>query len=130
MITHEVIIAIVSVELLFAFAVGIICIIFSFNLLRSIKEANGYEPMGLTHGNLSHSVRVPNTNASGLNGILQADLEGSASSPLPAESSHPARMLSQGSEMDFEGPLDPNNPNPNEGLIGIYNSFVSYIRLW
>ncbi len=54
-IAYNAILALVVVEVVFAFSVGIICIIFSFNLLRALKETPSEQMDRLSIGNLPPS---------------------------------------------------------------------------
>lgn len=118
MITHDVILAVVAVELLFAFSVGITCIIFSFNLLRAIKESAESEQLTLGQGDLplfGGSAQRPSN-------LAQQEEVTLLESGTTVTSTAPTRMMSQGSEMDYE--------DPQVGSLGVYHTFVSYLRLW
>lgn len=47
-IAYNTILVIVIIELIFAFTIGVVCVLFSFNLLRALKDAS---PETLTSGN-------------------------------------------------------------------------------
>lgn len=131
MITHEVIIAVVVVELVFAFSVGVICIIFSFNLLRAIKD-NPDATISLHSGGLppSRSTLALRNSFSAVQTPNHRPDEQSLLPHVVPNADMVGRASSVGSEMDIEEPIDPNNPNPNAGLTGVYNTFVSYLRIW
>lgn len=118
---HDVILAIVIIELVIAFSVGFMCIIFSFNLLRALKlnpEGNTTMTTGEFPPSRPSQIRMPSFS-----------LLPNADDYTAIQDNNPRRVLSHGSEMDFETQMEPPDAVNNK-TIGLFQTFTSYIRLW
>eukprot|EP01039_Chlorochromonas_danica_P003219 gene3216-3525_t len=122
MIDHNVIIAIVAIELAFAFSVGIVCILFSFNLLRAIKESPDEDNLTLTHGNFPPSRGLLRGNSFAVNNTTTEEI-------IPFTTDH-GRQMSKESELDEEIVIDPQVYAQSTTSLGLVQSFASYLRLW
>lgn len=115
-IAYDAILALVIIEVVFAFSVGIICIVFSFNLLRALKDVPTEQMDRLSVGNLPPSRPTQQGRAGSVDsntGLL----------PRASNTRHP----SQDSEMDSEVQLPGYEPPPPES---IFETFASYLRWW
>jgi hypothetical protein len=110
---HNVVLSIVIVELVIAFSVGVMCIIFSFNLLRVIKDSANAN-LTMTTGDF------PPSHSSNLRSISESDY-----SAIPDEELR--RVRSESSELDFETQLEPDSES---GTWGMLHTFGGYLRLW
>lgn len=151
-IRYDAILAIVIVELIFAFSVGVVCIIFSFNLLRALKESaaeysdlpigdlparnrSAYSQLG-SHFGSAHAV----SSSADLNSA-QAQRRRRSS-----DSQHDYRTFSEERLCDVEAgnstdsvhgtppaaaaASDEDEEEDDESLWGLINIFASYLRLW
>jgi hypothetical protein len=116
-IAYHAILAVVITEVVFAFSVGIICIVFSFNLFRTLKETPSEEINSLPVGSLPPS-RLTNMRSPGASFSSPPDTTYNAFS----RQSEPAEDL----EMDSEEQLPGYQPPPES----IFETFGTYLRWW
>ena len=125
---YNVILTIVIVEVIFAFMIGVVCILLSFNLFRALKDSpDTYTGLPVGEFPLSR----------GSNYNFQNEYEAGSSEEVwrdsePANQRDP-RMGSFGSdaEMDFEGVAEGYDPRTaNSNLVGVLRTVVGYLRLW
>ncbi len=122
-IGYDAILAIVIAELVFAFSVGVVCIIFSFNLFRTLKESSE------VYNNLPIG-DLPARNANMKNGANNAD-------PYDYSTFQERETYSFGSEaeLDYEGRADGGEMEEGkegeaDGFGGVVNTFTSYLKFW
>jgi hypothetical protein len=128
MVDYDVIVTIVVIELVFAFSIGIICILFSINLILAIKDNPEGANLTIAAGDFPPSVPVIRGSFSTRRISNEPD---TVHTPLTIDSPERQRIMSHESEeMDIETPLDPNAPRPGEGFFGVLQSFTSYLRIW
>lgn len=136
-IAYSAVLAIVIVELIFAFSVGIACIFFSFNLFRALKETSNDQISSMPEGYLPPRPLARN---------ISSDSFYSSSSVVinPLQSSNPSinpinthvasnasmqnRYFSQDDELMDEETQLPNSPHPP--AQSIFQTFYSYIKVW
>jgi hypothetical protein len=118
---HDFILVIVVLELVFAFYIGFICIIFSINLLRAIKQHPEVNAT-LTNGEFppSRPSQFRNSSSFSLLPNMETDYN--------AMSDRRRVMSAEGSEMDFETQLEPEAAENQ--TMSVLQTFTSYIRLW
>lgn len=151
-IGYEAILAVVIIELVFAFSVGLVCVVFSFNLFFALKDSPDTE---VQSGNLP--ANRPRNNSSGLtqpltgsNPQLNQLVDGSTdyrtfpSLKVPSNSRH--HNTESDEELDFNTPrddaesflhrdtynsnIDDNNEPRENNLAGLARSFTNYLKLW
>lgn len=132
-IAYSAVLAIVIIELIFAFSVGIACIFFSFNLFRALKDSpndlissmpEGYLPPRAPNRNISSDSFY--SSSSTTNPIHNSTIPPSLSNPNSG--SHPEvgnRFLNQDELLDEETQVA--TPQPPQS---IFQTFYSYIRIW
>lgn len=150
-VAYNTILVIVSIELIFAFMIGVVCILFSFNLLRALKDAS---PETLSAGDLpprlgaladrngkfytEEGVNQTNYNPMTRQGLGYSAVRESEdlSRYHDAEETPPhaaaGRHSSVGSEWDFEHDTRGSaavggNPSTWRGAL---SNFTSYIKPW
>mmetsp|Transcript_18415 Transcript_18415/g.40963 ORF Transcript_18415/g.40963 Transcript_18415/m.40963 type:complete len:144 (-) Transcript_18415:26-457(-) len=109
---YDVILAIVIIEVIFAFSIGVVCILLSFNLFRALKDSpNGaVGEFPLSRGNsyndldADYSTFAKDNGGGGVGGSVISD-----------------------EEMDFEGVHE---GGQESSLVGIARSVFAYIRIW
>lgn len=144
-VAYNTILVIVVLELLFAFSIGVICILFSFNLLRALKDSPSEVLHSMSAGELppsrrSQSAFVAQEPQSGYNPLLMgSDSGGDLSDFHDAEDFHPAyqRQPSTESEIDVERRLSVARGSEavpstggTSGVMGVISTFASYLKLW
>ena len=155
-VAYNTILVIVSIELIFAFMIGVVCILFSFNLLRALKDAS---PETLSAGDLpprsgaladrngkfytEEALNQTNYNPMTRQGLGYSAVRESEGEDLSryhdAEETPPhaataaGRHSSVGSEWDFEqdmrGSAAARGGNPSTWR-GALSTFTSYIKPW
>jgi hypothetical protein len=123
MINYKTVLVIVIVELVFAFSIGLMCIIFSINLFRAIKESESVEDLD---GNgkqkledLSHS---PNSCSYGsVSSSEYYDITPTEDVIIYIDEDEP--------EMDLERKLNETG-NYSTGMGSVLMSLGPYLRLW
>jgi hypothetical protein len=148
-IAYDIILAVVILELIFAFSVGLVCIIFSFNLIVALKDTSNEVIDTLPEGDLppsrislhqrgsSFDVNNGNNNRDTFDessgGNSRAVGGGGSAGYSDYKTFHnvartPTNRASFASEMDVEtGVLQNNN---NNSFKELFNTFYNYIRLW
>ncbi len=127
-IGYDAILAIVIAELVFAFSVGVVCIVFSFNLFRTLKDSQE------TYGNLPTGDLPPRlTNVNNKNS--QNNLVNGGTDPFDYSTFHERETYSFGSdaEMDYEGRADdplPDRESESGNVVGVMGTFGSYLKFW
>ena len=122
-IGYDAILAIVIAELVFAFSVGVVCIVFSFNLFRTLKESS---EVSMSTGDLPP--RGGKTSS-------QSNLNG-AGDPYDYSTFHERETYSFGSEaeMDYEGRADgaaePEEEAKDGDFSAVVSTFTSYLKFW
>lgn len=150
-VAYNTILVIVSIELIFAFAIAFICILFSFNLLRALKDASpetlsigDLPPRRNDNGFTSRNTRiftegtVNQTQYNPLVGMNSRESEDLSRYHDAEEIPPPVRHSSMGSEWDFEhdsrgnmNNLSARGANTNYGNVkGIVTTFFSYLKPW
>lgn len=124
---YDVVLAIVIVELVFAFGVGLICIIFSYNLFRAIKESES-----LPHdGNLPSSF-LPTSQRTSKSEPPKSEPTQSADYNTFHEGKElPDSLLDEYDSDDYE--LEKKKGTQREhngGVVPILKTFTNYLRLW
>lgn len=115
---HEAVLVIVTVELVIAFTVGILCIIFSCNVLRAITD---YSEDALPPGSLppsrSHLIlqKVVSSNRMFPLAILNND---------NIKNSYP----DEADELEFD--TESNTDVERRGFFAIVRAFTEYLRIW
>lgn len=124
-IAYNAILAMVVIELVFAFSVGLTCVIFSFNLLRTLKAPDAME--NIPNGNLP-----PSRIGSFSNLPPQQDIYNPLITDYRTfnENSMQQRRISTGSEMDVEEQIPGYTGYAQNSLVGIIYTFSGYLRLW
>lgn len=125
---YNVILTIVIVEVIFAFMIGVVCILLSFNLFRALKDSPDTYT-GLPVGEFPLS-RGSNYNFQNEFEAVSTEEGGYESDP---GNQRDPRLGSFGSdaEMDFEGVAEGYDPRTaNSNLVGVLRTVVGYLRLW
>lgn len=118
-IGYDTILAIVVVELLFAFAVGVICIIFSFNLFRSLK-AQEYAPPLMENLPPRYDAKYSHHSLS--------NLSGAAPGPDAGVFERETNSFGSDAEMDFETKIE--EPDTGTSASAVLSNFTSYLKFW
>lgn len=117
---------------------GVACIVFSFNLIRALKDSPTEVMSSLAVGDLPPSRMSINQRDSELshrNTIDDADIRGSSNLDYKTFRdgniihSHRLTTTSIGSEIDIERQLPDQNGQEN-GFFSVFRTFYSYVRLW
>jgi hypothetical protein len=147
-VAYNIILVIVIVELLFAFSVGIFCVVFSFNLIMTLKESSSDVMNTLPIGDLParNSLQQRPSFDAGRNNFQ--DLESSARANSFSRNNTDIRGSATGDYKTFQdgqsslnyrnslasadyGINRENNNNNNQNKFSeVFNTFYSYIRLW
>jgi hypothetical protein len=129
-IGYDAILAIVIAELVFAFSVGVVCIVFSFNLFRTLKDSQE------TYGNLPTGDLPPRLNNAN-NKSSQNNLVSAGTDPFDYSTFHERETYSFGSEaeMDYEGRADDQLPDREResesgNMVAVIGTFGSYLKFW
>ncbi len=107
---YDAIFVIVIIELVFAFSVGIVCIIFSFNLLRAVSQTD----------NNAVTLSPRKFNYSRLSNVVDH-----TSSSRSLSSDHEFFYDSDDGELDYES-----TPKASSTITSMLKSFTDYLRLW
>lgn len=137
-VTYDTVLTFVILELVFAFGVGIVCIIFSFSLVRSLGESketmhqlpDGDFPSNVKSkaGRKSVMAFQQNQNQSQTYNNLQEDGSFMRSvQGLPRINNVLERSGDNLSEMDSETQPHDEDAAPQPGLV---STFTSYLKLW
>lgn len=126
-IGYDAILAIVIIELLFAFSVGLACIIFSFNLLRALKESEeDYSRSKI--GTLPS--RVSGSSSNKKNNAWQSTESLFDYRTFEETNGSGRRHQSIGSEMDEERQSEYDEASANNGIWRSFKTFGGYLKLW
>jgi hypothetical protein len=147
-VAYDIILAVVILELIFAFSVGLVCIVFSFNLIVALKDTSNEAISTLPEGDLPPSRVSLHQRGNSFdvnNGNSNRDTfdESSGGNPRTGGAGSagfsdyktfhnvvrsPTNRASFASEMDVEtGVLENHN---NNSFKQLFNTFYNYIRLW
>lgn len=121
---YDTLLVIVIVELFIAFSVGIICVIFSFNLFRALSDFDS----NLAIGDLppSRQPSLKGLDADQINNNPRVQSRHSLhSSYQDFRASFSSSDYLDEEELDFERQTDPNRTG-----ISAIKSFTDYVRLW
>ncbi len=132
-IGYDAILAIVIAELIFAFSVGVVCIVFSFNLFRTLKHS--HEDNDLSRGD------IPSrhfTSGGNIKNSSQNNLVNGVTDPNDYSTYQERETYSFGSEaeLDFEGRIDgaatggDERDSEGNGMVAVFTTFASYLRPW
>lgn len=110
-IGYAAILSIVIVELVFAFSVGVICIVFSLNLFRALKESE--QPMTYN--------TMPTLATTGNSQIFSENTDNS-----DYRTFNDGHMSDLDLEVDTEGLLE-EQEDSQHGITGIFKTFTSYL---
>ena len=144
---YDTVLVLVIVELSFAFAVGLSCIIFSVNIIRALQESTSdYQ---LPTGDLPPSRRATSQNLKSNLGVGQETTTCAVSSTVGAITAADYRTFDDDGEYEIELEVDTNgiarpppvpadaplNPVPMEvpqkgGILQVVQSFADYLRIW
>eukprot|EP00600_Ochromonadales_sp_CCMP1393_P006523 CAMPEP_0174953778 /NCGR_PEP_ID=MMETSP0004_2-20121128/46_1 /TAXON_ID=420556 /ORGANISM="Ochromonas sp., Strain CCMP1393" /LENGTH=149 /DNA_ID=CAMNT_0016201495 /DNA_START=50 /DNA_END=499 /DNA_ORIENTATION=+ len=138
-IGYDVILAIVIIEVLISFSIGVVCILLSFNLFRALKDLpNVYTGVPVGEFPLSRGTSLENMLES-TSGDGYSDIADYSTFPPPSQNEHSGprdtRFSSYGGSEDgllYEDALDPGEGGADEEqtLWAIARSVAAYIRIW
>lgn len=132
-ISYDTVLVIVIIELVFAFSIGLICILFSYNLFRAIKESESAEENEVQL-QLEHEGSIPSSfgnedyhEVSGNYGSFDDEYRGEFvyEDDLEYGDEHD-------SDLDYENVQKENihYQADQQGPVSIMKSFTRYLRLW
>lgn len=136
-VAYDIILIIVILELIFAFSVGVACILFSFNLILTLKESSSEMMDSLAVGDLPpsrvslHQRDSETSKRETFDESHESKAEGTLDYKTFRDNPRSRTMngVSFGSEFDVERQLPDHQPQPN-GFGQVLRTFYSYIRLW
>lgn len=128
-IAYDIILVIVILELIFAFSVAVVCVLFSFNLILTLKDSSNEVISSLAVGDLPPSRRTLHQRDSDMN-EEQLPLDYKTFRDNAERSGNTMHGNSFGSEMDLERQLPGYEPRNQNNFAAVFNSFFSYVRLW
>lgn len=128
---YDTVLAIVILELIFAFGVGIVCVIFSFSLVRSLGDAED-EMAALADGELPPNRRsnlYKNTAAAVAAGSM-SPYQQSGRAVTGDLKSFQSGALRSSDSLDAVSEMDSETQQPGVPQPGLLHSFTSYLKLW
>ncbi len=133
-IAYDIILVIVILELIFAFSVAVVCILFSFNLIITLKDSSNEMISSLAVGDLPPSrIAQHQQRDSDYAGRTTFDEDRAAALDYKTfrdNAGGRGHGASFASEMDIERQLSGYEPRNENKFAALFNSFYNYIRLW